>query len=304
MTLQEREASGPEAIFALYLRAAPRLPRAPRRGAARPAPDLGALAGSFDLFVLDAFGVLNIGERAVPGAAERIARLRAMGKKVMVATNAAGYPKSRLLARYAALGFDFAPDEVVSSRETLLAALQDQPPRRWGVMADPAWGEEELEGLDARFLLDDPADYARAEGFLLLGSGAWTPARQAMLAETLARDPRPVLVGNPDLAAPRDRGHSQEPGRFAHMLAEIPGVTPQFYGKPFGAIFERVLARAGTAPERAVMVGDTLHTDVLGGLAAGMSAALVTDAGSIHQGRAGRDMARADLWPDYVLPRI
>jgi len=295
---------GPAEIFTLYQAARPRLPAPPRRGAARRLSDLGALADRFDLFLLDAFGVLNIGEAAIPGAVQRIAALRAAGKRVKVVTNAAGYPKRFLLERYRRLGFDFAPEEVVSSRETLLAALSGEAPRRWGVMAEARWGREELDGIAAHFLDDDPARHDAAEGFLLLGSGGWTPGRQETLKNSLKRHPRPVLVGNPDIVAPRQGGYSFEPGHYAHELAEIDGVEPVFFGKPFGNVFAKALARDRGVVARAVMVGDTLHTDILGGLAAGLSVVLITDTGSIHRGRVEEQIAASGICPDYLAPRI
>ncbi len=73
--------------------------------------------------LLDAYGVLNVGDRAVPGAVECVTDLRRAGKRVVVVSNSAGYPKGVMMARYASLGFDLAPGEVVSSREALLAHL-------------------------------------------------------------------------------------------------------------------------------------------------------------------------------------
>ena len=296
----------PAEIFALYQAARPRLPVPPRRGAARPVADLGAIADRFDLFLLDAFGVLNIGEAAVPGAIDRVRALVRAGKRVRIVTNAAGYPKRVLLERYRRLGFDLAPADVVSSRETLLAALAGQPARRWGLMAEERWGMDELNGIAAHFLGDDRAGYEAAGGFLLLGSGRWSEARQRLLEQSLAAAPRPVLVGNPDIVAPRDGGYSFEPGHFAHRLAEHGLAAPEFFGKPFGNVFARALADAdaGIDPSRVVMVGDTLHTDVLGGLAAGVATVLVTETGSIHQGRVEEEIAASGIAPDFIMPRI
>ncbi|MFV0514465.1 MAG: HAD-IIA family hydrolase [Jhaorihella sp.] len=292
-------------IFDLYQSVRPRLPVPSRRGAARPAANLGEIAQPFDLILLDAFGVLNIGEAAIPGAAGRVAALRRAGKRVMVVTNAASYPKRHMMTRYRKLGFDFAPDDILSSRETLIAALSDPPPGTWGVMADPRWGLEELEPLDVSALGDDPGVYERAEGFILLGARGWSETRHSLLEQSLAARPRPVLVGNPDIVAPRDHGFSFEPGHFAHRLAGLTGVAPRFFGKPFAAVFDAALRRApGISRDRVLMVGDTLHTDVLGGLAAGLRTALVTDTGSLHRGDPAGDIERSGIVPDYVLPRI
>ena len=51
------------------------------------AANLGALADRFDVFLLDAFGVLNVGEMAIDGAAQRVRFLQEMGKRVLVLTH-------------------------------------------------------------------------------------------------------------------------------------------------------------------------------------------------------------------------
>jgi len=45
---------------------------------------LADIADRFDVFLLDAFGVLNIGETAIPGASVRVESLKAAGKRVLV----------------------------------------------------------------------------------------------------------------------------------------------------------------------------------------------------------------------------
>ncbi len=284
----------------------PRLPDAGPGGNALHVPDLGAIADDFDLFLLDAFGVLNIGETAIPGAVERIAALRGAGKRVMVVTNAAGYPKRHLMRRYGGLGFEFAPADVVSSREALIAGLSGRKARRWGLMANPDFGLEDLEAFDLTHLLDDPAPYEAAEGFILMGAGIWTEPRQKMLEQALKHRPRPVLVGNPDIVAPRETGVSREPGYYAHLLAENAGADCEFFGKPFRNIYDLALARLPepVARARTLMVGDTLHTDILGGQAAGIKTALTIGDGFLKGVDVGRAIAVSGLRPDFILPRI
>ncbi|ETX27711.1 HAD-IIA family hydrolase [Roseivivax isoporae] len=294
----------PARAFEGYLAVRTRLPRATFPDRWRAAPDLGAVAGPYELILLDAYGVLNVGETPIPGAVDRIAALRAAGKAVAVVSNSAGYPKARMMARYARMGFDFAPGEVVTSREALLAHLAHEPRRRWGIMLNPGTGRAELEHLALTFLDDDRAAYDAAEGFLLVGSDGWTEARQALLEAALRDRPRPVLVGNPDLVAPREDGLSREPGQFAHRLTDRTGVVPRFLGKPFPEIFRLALARRSVDPARVLMVGDTLHTDVLGGRHMGFDTALVTGHGSL----AGLDVrdaiARSGIVPDHVIDHI
>jgi ribonucleotide monophosphatase NagD (HAD superfamily) len=132
----------------------------------------------------------------------------------------------------------------------------------------------------------------------------WTPARQALLEASLQARPRPVLVGNPDIVAPRETGFSTEPGAYAHQLADRTGVAPEFFGKPFRSIFDLAFAQVPDAnPARTVMVGDSLHTDILGGQTAGVKTALIADYGFFAGADEAQAIASAGILPDYILTR-
>lgn len=282
-----------------------RLPRAHFPAAPRPVDSLADLADDFDVFLLDAFGVLNVGEGPIPGAPERIAALQAAGKRVIVVSNAASTPKPVALARLRRLGFNIAADDLLSSREVLISALADAPPAgRLGLIAPERYGFEELDGLDLVFLGDDPGPYGEVDGVVMMSSLPWTEARQHLLETALANRARPVWVGNPDLVAPRETGLSLEPGHFAHRLQDATGVVAAFFGKPYGNVFAAARARLApeTDPARIVMVGDTLHTDILGGAAAGLATALVTDHGALKALDAGAAIARSGIVPNFILP--
>ena len=290
--------------FAAYEAVRHRLPAVARRAACQNLPNLDALADDFDVFLLDAFGVLNIGETAIPEVPERVARLQKSGKRVLIVSNAAGHPHASLMKKYARLGYDFAPEDVITSRKTLLHDLRKEPVRNWGLMADESLGREDIEHVNMTFLADDMTPYDACDGFVLLGSAVWSDARQSMLEASLRKAPRPVLVGNPDIVAPRETGFSTEPGAFAHRLADATGVAPRFFGKPFANIFDLAFAHLGdTNPARTVMVGDSLHTDILGGQAAGLKTALIANYGFFAGHDVPKAIAASGIEPDYILSR-
>ena len=295
-----------DTAFDAYEKVRHRLPRAvPRNAEPLRVDSLADVAEHYDAFLLDAFGVLNIGDTAIPGVAARIADLRAAGKQVLVVSNAAGFPHTTLLAKYARLGYDFAPEDVITSRQTVLAHLGPRRNLHWGLMATRSAGLGELAALDLTYLEEDPAAYAAVDGVLMIGSAAWTETRQTLLEKALAARPRPVIVGNPDIVAPREGGFSTEPGHYAHCLADRTGIIPEFYGKPFADIYQLAFARLHPKPprDRILMVGDSLHTDILGAQAAGIHAALVTGYGFFAEGDAEAAIARAGIVPDVTARR-
>ena len=279
----------------------PRLTEAKFPATSRRIENLGDLIGEIDVFVLDGYGVLNVGKRGVPGAAARVAALRAAGKRVFVLTNGASYPVAHSVERYRGLGFDFCRDEIVSSRDALARAMIDRQDLHWGFAAIEASEIGQLARNCTR-LRDDPAEYDVVDGFVLLGTGDWSRARQDILLTSLRTRPRPVLVGNPDLVSPREDGLAAEPGLFAHEIADLTTSVPEFYGKPFANAFELVRERIGpgVAPHRVAMVGDTLHTDILGGAGMGWQTVLVMAHGLL-KGFAPETLDQlSDIRPDFV----
>lgn len=291
--------------FEAYEQVRHRLPEATSPGRHyRHVETLADIASDFDVFLLDAFGVLNIGETAISGTRERIDDLRATGKRVLVVSNAASVSPAGLAEKYRRLGYSFEPDEIVTSRATLAGSLGDLKAIAWGVMGRARISLDDLGLRKTIPLGEDSTAYDKAEGFLLIESGSWTDDRQGLLETSLRRNPRPVLVANPDIVAPREHGFSIEPGHYAHRLADRVGIAPVFFGKPFRNIYDVAFERLGNANKtRVLMVGDSLHTDILGAQSAGLSSALVARHGFF----AGQDFERAirvaGIVPDYVVER-
>lgn len=298
-------ASDADWAFAQYERVRDVLPSATFPPVSKAVSGLRALADHIDVFLLDAFGVLNVGETVIPGAPECVAALQKMGKQVFVVTNSASLPPDVSLAKYRKMGFDFTENHVIASRDALAVAMGACDENLWGVAALDQSRLAELPD-DCVALGDDPAVYRDVDGFIILGAAQWSDLRQDMLVDALRRNPRTVLVGNPDIVAPRETGLSLEPGWYAHDLAARTGIRPIFFGKPFGNVFDLALSKIDPAIPRTriAMVGDTLHTDVLGGAAIGAKTVLVTDHGLF----AGRDVQpfidQSEIVPDWIVRSI
>jgi HAD superfamily hydrolase (TIGR01450 family) len=288
-----------------------RLPMMPEgQPSTREVSSLDELTDRFDGFLFDAFGVLNVGKEAISRAVERFAALQRAGKPCLILSNAATSTQAQLVAKYRAMGFCVEADQVVSSRMVLTAELDDlRPASTWGIVAPAAADLTDLKvpwlGLDAAQPGQMKTNLARAEAVVLLSARGWTDQAQALLEEGLGQDPRPVWVANPDIVSPREAGMALEPGYFAHRLADRTGIEPVFFGKPFSNAFAAGAARfAGIPPGRLLMVGDTLHTDILGGAGAGMATMLVTAHGALQGLDVAECMERAGIHPDFIAPTI
>jgi len=287
-----------------YRRAETLLPAKPPELTPRPIADVAAIADQFDVVALDAWGVLNLGETAIATAPAAVAGLRAKGKRLAVLSNSGSRDAEISAARLDRLGFDFSAAEIITGLDLVPAVLVSLalPPPLGFIAGAAAARPAVTSGMLA--LGDDAADYDRVSGIVFLSTGAWSEARQALLEASLKRRPRPLVVANPDIASPEPEGMEAEPGWYAQRVAEATGARIMSCGKPFPPIYERLAARyADVAPERVLCVGDTLHTDILGGRAAGCRTLLIED-GFMRGTDARRLMLESGIWPDFIAPRL
>jgi glycerol 3-phosphatase-2 len=285
----------------------------------RNAARLTDLLDSFDGFILDGYGVINIGNGVIDGFADFLAAARACDKPIVVLTNGASFPSAATARKYQGWHLAITRSQVLSSRDVLAAQLAPDvaknggvPPRYgcFGATIDPLFADQALiYGRDARF-------WDEADAFLFLGALDWHDADQAAFEMAMLERPRPVHVANPDVAAPQDAGRfSAEPGywtaRMMQRLAKAGHAAPvQWYGKPDPRAFEQAVARlvdiAGRPLDRTrlAMVGDSLHTDILGGAMAGLQTVLLTGYGLFRGGAYAACQDRFTIRPHWVVDRL
>lgn len=296
--------------WALYRRAEVRLPAPPPAATLPPTRTVAGLVpllgeGRHDAVILDAWGVLNLGDAPIPAARAAFAELRARGVSLRVLSNDAGSDPEQSSARHTRRGFDVQPEEIVFGLDLMAPTLVDLgvSPERCALIA-PRPAPRAAVTAPMCDLFDAAA--RDAEAIVFLSTVGYADATHARLRSLLRDRPRPLLVCNPDIVSPEPDGVAIEPGYHAHALADELGCAPLFLGKPFPGVYERVLQTLpDVAPGRVLCVGDTPHTDVLGGAVAGMETLLVES--GFFRGR-GDVMAtlcaEAGLAPTYRSPHL
>ncbi|MEM9734407.1 MAG: HAD-IIA family hydrolase [Pseudomonadota bacterium] len=294
-----------QSAFAFYHAVAHRLPKAEFPTTSKAALGLLEMAEHIDTFCFDAFGVLNVGSTPIPGAVETVQELRGQGKRLFVITNAATFAKDASVAKFQRLGFDFAPEEIITSRMAAEAALTKHEDMLWGVMARSDFKESDLP-VRSILLTHDITTYDAADAFLMLSTWDWTSQQQRLLEQSLSNKMRPVMVANPDVIAPLEESFSTESGYLAHRITDLLGAQVEWHGKPFPSVFDMVMDSLprDTDPKRIAMVGDTLHTDVLGGAQAGWSTVLVSDHGLFRGHDVRAYIQQSGMVPDWIVPSI
>lgn len=263
---------------------------------------------AFDAFILDGFGVINVGMEKVDGINEFFWRANQARKPIVILTNGASAPSSVILEKYVGWGLPVTVQNIVSSRDTLFATLPAVDQRVGFLQLD--CNTQLIDGL-TKWTKASYDLFDQAAGFVFLGSSSWAEADQVQLEKSLARRMRPVLVGNPDVSAPHPEQFSAEPGYWmARAMQSVPGFYPRWFGKPHLPAFQlaikkvKKLAGFSVPNHRIAMVGDSLHTDILGGVAAGLGTILVTNYGLLRSHDADQICAKTRINPDWQVRYI
>lgn len=270
------------------------------------------IAGDYDGFICDLWGVVHDGVEPIAGAPECLQQLEATGKRVVLLTNA---PRrsSAIIAQLRNMGIsDTHYDGVMSSGEAVHLMLRDRPDdwyRAAGTRMFYIGPDRDLNvvtGLDIT-RVEDPADAT-----FILNTGPdhlVDPAAAAEWDPMLARCAEhrlPMICANPDLEVIRGGVRVLCAGTLAVRYGQMGG-DARMLGKPDPAIYGPVLDILGLPKSRVLAVGDALRTDIAGATATGLDSCWVL--GGLHGEELAGDQkaienaaASAGLAPVATIP--
>jgi HAD superfamily hydrolase (TIGR01450 family) len=231
------------------------------------------------LLLVDLDGVVYRGAAPVPGVAAVLADRAARGDAVVYVTNNSMHYRAQYVTRLESLGAPVALDRVVSSARATalyLTGPEVRPPVR-RVLAVGAGGlERECRdaGLDVVTAAHAATRHAREgiEGWEAAGrpdavvvglDPQFTYQKLAVAVDCVRRGARFVAT-NRDPVFPTERGTRPGAGSIVAAIEAGAQVTPLSIGKPGSLILEMAIRAAGSGlgREDAVMVGDSLDTDL------------------------------------------
>jgi 4-nitrophenyl phosphatase len=238
------------------------------------------------LLLVDLDGVVYRGSRPVPGVAAVLAARVSAGDDVVYVTNNSMWYRSDYLARLASMGAPVSPDRIVSSARAtaLYLAEADLRPQLTLVVGGEGLMHEMrdvgLAILPSAEAADRWAADDRNAGPVVAGVDAvvvgldleLTYGKLAVAAEAIRAGARFVAT-NRDPIYPQEHGFMPGAGSIVAAIAAATAVEPVSIGKPAPLLLEVAARAAGHAVGDAVMIGDSLVTD--------MPAARAVDARSI-----------------------
>jgi 4-nitrophenyl phosphatase len=250
--------------------------------------------------IFDLDGVLYRGERALPGAVDVVARLRKSGKRVLYATNNSTRTRQEYVERLRGFGFPCDIDDVITSawataRYLVNKGLRPRDPLVVG-MAGLRTELKDVGLLQHEHAVPHPFTAASGEPADIVIVGL----HQAVTYDDLAEAQRALVAGAPFIAANKDIAYPVEgrllpgAGAIVAALETATGRVAVCVGKPEPFMFQEALRRAGASGDEAVVVGDSLQTDVLAAHRVGAIGILITTGVTSEAAASSGDGIHAD----------
>jgi Icc protein len=242
----------------------PRLVRSPDDGAPsrRPHP----LAGVRGV-ILDLDGVVYKEEVLLPGARAFVSFLQRTGRRVVALTNHSGSSAEEYAQKLERLGAGIPKDNIVTSAWATAQYLRQRHPGARILTVGNAALKAELWSVG---LVE-----SRDPEYVVVGYDSALNLPQLADATRCLLDGAALIGTNADAVRPTPAGFVPECGPVVAFLERASGRRATIVGKPSAFIVGAALDRLGVGRHEALIVGDTVDTDIQAGVAAGIRTALV-----------------------------
>lgn len=268
-----------------------------------------AIIDKYNVIFFDAFGVLKNYQGLVPGIERTFEYLAEQKKEYYIVTNDASRSPVQLASSYHKMGLHaVTPDRIISSgmltKEYLYLKVPDGMVAYLGTQGSAHYieslglhpipinevNESNMDKIKALLFLDD-------EGF------DWKDGLNKAI-NLMRKRTIPAIVANTDHAYPVTiHDLSVAVGGLAMMVETIVGKKFIKFGKPDSQMFmfayDLIRDYRPISKKEIVMVGDTLHTDILGGNKFGLDTVLVLSGNTLPKDVDTR-VTSSGIVPTYI----
>lgn len=208
------------------------------------------------LFFIDLDGTTYLGNKAINGAREFIARLKAAGKYVHFLSNNSSKSKEEYVIKLKSMGIETSADEIVLSTDGVIHFLKEAGTKDIFIV-----------GTDSMKQAFKAAGFNNIESnnpeYVVLGYDTeltYSKLRQAALLLQKGVD---LIATHCDIVCPTPEGPVPDIGSMLALFKAATGKTPiKIFGKPNPEMISHVIERHRLTTEDVVIIGDRLYTDM------------------------------------------
>jgi len=259
-----------------------------------------------ELFIIDLDGVVYEGNTPIANAVESINKLRSSGKKIAYFTNNATLTPEDYKNKLAGMGIIAEAYQIYTSAIVCVQSLKDMYERNEAAFVV---GEDgllnaiagaEFSVLNGKYEYDEIIKNKTIKtNFVVAGLDRFITYKKLAAAALLISRGAKFYASNTDATLPDTSGLLPGAGSIVAFLSTASGINPEkIFGKPYPEGIKQILNAFLCPPNKAVIVGDRLNTDILCGKNAKINTALVLT--GITQ-KEDIQKLPIEFTPDYIL---
>ncbi len=243
-------------------------------------------------FLIDMDGVIYRGHEMIPGADTFVRKLLEQEIPFLFLTNNSQRTGRDVATRLRRMGIPVEERHIFTCAMATARFLAHQKPHGTAFIIGEGGLTQALHHNGYSIVDSDP-DY------VVVGEGRTFTFEHIEKAVRMIVGGAKLVATNPDPNCPTSEGLRPGCGAIVAMLERATGIDAFSVGKPSPVMMRAARKELGLSAEETVMIGDTMETDILGGVQMGYRTVLVLSGGTSEA-----DLSRFAYRPDVIVPSI
>jgi len=244
-------------------------------------------------FLIDMDGVLYRGVDLLPGAAEFVSELRTRDIPFRFLTNNSQRARRDVVAKLVRMGIEIEEEHVFTSAIATARFLAMQKPDGTAFVIGEGGLLTALH-QNGYAIVDTDPDY------VVVGEGRTFNLEMVEAAVKMIQRGAKLIATNMDPNCPTTNGGIRPGcGAMVAMLETATGVKAFSVGKPSPVMMRAARKELGLSTDETIMIGDTMETDILGGVQLGFHTVLVLSGGTKRE-----DLDKYAYRPETVVEHL
>ncbi|MAT15019.1 MAG: TIGR01457 family HAD-type hydrolase [Planctomyces sp.] len=243
-------------------------------------------------YLIDMDGVLYRGSTLIPGADYFVEQLLERDIPFMFLTNNSQRTRRDMVAKLSRMGIRVEEKHIFTCAMATARFLAHQKPGGTAFVI----GEG---GLLAALHRNGYAVVDHKPDYVVIGEGRTFNLEQVEAAVNMIQDGAKLIATNMDPNCPTHNGIRPGCGAMVSMLETAIGVKAFSVGKPSPIMMRAARKELGLTTAETTMIGDTMETDIIGGVQLGFNTVLVLSGGTKKE-----DLKEYAFRPDVIVDSL
>jgi NagD protein len=243
-------------------------------------------------YLIDMDGVIYRGTKLIPGAERFIAELRAADVPFLFLTNNSQRTRRDVATKLQRLGIDVGEEHVFTCAMATARFLAHQKPKGTAFVIGEGGLLTALH-TNGYAIVDKDPDY------VVVGEGRTFTFETVEAALGMLNNGAKLVATNLDPNCPTQSGTRPGCGAIVAMLEAASGLKAFSLGKPSPLMLRAARKELGLTSSQTVVIGDTMETDILGGVQLGYRTVLVLTGSTRRE-----HLPRYAYCPDHIVESI